>query len=337
MRSRLTLALAGLACVGALLGGALPQLGAAQVEGTVGIRLLDAPTSRAEDPRARLYVIDHLAPGTTIERRVEVSNDTNEPQDVTLYAAAAEVEDGEFNFGEGRAANDLTRWTTVTPSSLSLRPGEKGSATVKVAVPADAPPGEQYGVIWAEVRAPATDQRSLGAVNRVGIRMYVSIGPGGEPATDFEIRDITGHRGPDGRPVVEARIDNTGGRAIDLSGVLNLTNGPGGLSAGPFDANPGTTVGVGQTADLRAILNRAVPDGPWDAHIILISGTTEREATGRIHFGGGSTDAGPRWALFVALGLLMLLLLWLLILAWRRRKKKEEDEDEDVLAPTGSA
>ena len=334
MRSRLTLVLAGLVCAAGLLTGTLPHLGAAQAEGTVGIRLLDAPTARAEDPRARTYIIDHLAPGSTIQRRVEVSNDTDESQDVQLYAAAAAVENGEFNFGEGRAVNDLTRWTTVTPSTLNLAPGEDDTATVKLAVPSDAPPGEQYGVVWAEVRSPATSQQALGAVNRVGIRMYVSIGPGGEPPTDFEIRDITGYRGPDGRPVVEARIDNTGGRAIDLSGELNLTNGPGGLSAGPFDANPGTTVGVGQTAELRAVLDQAVPDGPWDAHIVLTSGTTEREATGRIHFGGGATDSAPRWPLWVALGFLLLLVLWLLILAWRRRKKKDE-EDDDVLAPAG--
>src|SRR5487761_1599761 len=84
----------------------------------VGIRLVDIPTALANDPRARQYIIDHLAPGTTISRRVEVTNYTSEPQVVTLYAAAATISGGSFLFGAGRAANELTSWTTVDPPTL---------------------------------------------------------------------------------------------------------------------------------------------------------------------------------------------------------------------------
>ena len=67
-----TVAAAVLALVGAVRSSAqtppTPQ--------SVGIRIIDVPTGRSEDPRARQYIVDHLAPGTTITRRVEVTNGT---------------------------------------------------------------------------------------------------------------------------------------------------------------------------------------------------------------------------------------------------------------------
>ena len=259
---------------------------------TVGIRIVDVPTNRSDDPRARPYIVDHVAPGTTISRRVEVSNNTAETQVVQLYAAAAAIGDGGFQFGEGRAANDLTTWTTVDPATVKPPAGGKSLATVEIVVPADASPGERYGVVWAELPAAAPPGGGIAAVNRVGVRIYLSVGPGGEPASDFAITTLEARRDADGKPVVAATVHNTGGRALDLSGQLRLTNGPGGLSAGPFDAKLGTTLGIGQTEPVLVPLDPAIPAGPWDARIVLRSGTDEREATAKITFpaAGGSSQ-----------------------------------------------
>lgn len=251
---------------------------------TVGIRIVDAPTSRADDPRALQYIVDHVAPGTTITRRVEVSNDTTEPQAVQLYAAAADIADGSFQFGDGRAANELTEWTTVEPGSVDPPAGEDMLATVTIAVPADASPGERYGVVWAELAAAVPEGGGIGAVNRVGVRIYLSVGEGGEPASDFAITAFEARRDADGNPVVAATVDNTGGRAVDLSGELMLTDGPGGLSAGPFAAELGSTLGIGQRGPVLVTLDEAIPAGPWEATIVLRSGITEREAAASITF-----------------------------------------------------
>lgn len=256
----------------------------AQMEGTVGIRIVDAPVGRTNDPRARQYIVDHLAPGTTIRRRVEVSNDTTAAQVIKLYPAAATIADGSITFGEGQAANDLTRWTSIDPPTVSPPPGRKALATVTITVPANAPPGEQYGVVWAELAPAVPAGGGVTAVNRVGVRMYVSVGPGGEPASDFAITDLQAQRSPDGIPQLAATVRNTGGRAIDLSGELRLANGPGGLSAGPFDSKLGTTLGLGQSAPVLVPLDPAIPRGPWDARIILRSGTTERDASANVTF-----------------------------------------------------
>lgn len=261
---------------------------------TVGIRILDAPTSRADDPRARLYIVDHLQPGTTIKRRVEVSNETDSVQPVQLYPAAADITDGTFRFGDGRASNELTSWTRVEPASLQIPAKSKREATVTVAVPADASPGERYGVVWAELAAATRPGGGFTAVNRVGARMYLSVGEGGEPASDFAITAFEARRDAEGRPTVAATVSNTGGRALDLSGELRLTNGPAGLAAGPFAVTLGTTLGLGQTSPVLVSLDPAIPAGPWDAKIVLRSGTTQREASATITFpAAGGAPAAP--------------------------------------------
>ncbi|HEX2699179.1 MAG TPA: hypothetical protein VHM89_03115 [Acidimicrobiales bacterium] len=339
MRRRLPFrVVGGLLIAVALAGAALPRPAAAQDESdeTVGIRLVDAPSSRVDDPRAKIYIVDHVAPGTTIKRRVEVNNGSNEPQTIQLYAAAADVSAGAFRFADGRVANDLSRWTSVDPSSVTLAPRTTGLATVTVAVPPNASAGEQYAVVWAELRAPAPDGGGIAAVNRVGVRIYLSVGPGGEPPTDFEVTALQGRRSADGSPLVAATVHNTGGRALDLSGELRLTNGPGGLTAGPFSATLGTTLGPGETEPVLVTLDKSLPRGPWDAAITMLAGTTTREATATITFpeAAGTSgravateepgDDGPRVILLVVVvgvGLLFLLLLLLLLRRRRRRPR----------------
>lgn len=260
---------------------------------TVGIRVLDAPSNRADDPRARLYIVDHLPPGTTIKRRVEVGNDTDSLQPVQLYPAASDISGGTFRFGDGRVSNELTSWTTIDPPSLSISAKAKTMATVTIAVPADASPGERYGVVWAELAAAAPPGGGIAAINRVGVRIYLSVGAGGEPASDFAITALQANRDAEGNPTVGATVRNSGGRALDLSGELRLTNGPGGLSAGPFDAKLGTTLGLGQTEPVVIRLDPALPPGPWDAKIVLRSGTTERDASARIAFPAAAATSAP--------------------------------------------
>src|SRR5438128_12662284 len=107
-RVLLLIVVAGLAAA----AGTVPALAQAPAR-AVGIRLIEAHANRANAPRAHQYIVDHVAPGTTITRHVEVSNGTATTQVVQLYPAAASIKDGNFEFGNGRAANDLTSWTTV--------------------------------------------------------------------------------------------------------------------------------------------------------------------------------------------------------------------------------
>lgn len=302
---------------------------AAPGAGSIGIRLVDAPVTARDDPRARVYIVDHLNPGAVIHRRVEVSNTTASTAHVALYPAAASITKGSFVGASAHTPNDLTTWTSVTPGEADVPAGGTVMSTVTVTVPKDAAPGEQYGVIWAETRSAPKAGSGVVQVSRVGIRLYASIGPGGAPASGFSIDSLTAQRSSDGRPMVLADVHNTGGRALDMNGSLQLTAGPGGLSAGPFPATLGTTLAIGDTETVTIPLDKALPAGPWDASITLHSGLLDRSAKATITFPArGTADAvkttsgRPGW-LYPAIGAaLALLLLGIAALVMRLRRRR---------------
>lgn len=316
--------------------------------GFVGIRLLDAPVDRADDPRARIYIVDHLAAGDVIERRVEVSNDTDREVTLPVYVGGADLDGGSFVPAEGDRG-DLTRWSDVEPSEVTLDPGERAQPMVRIAVPDDAPAGERYGVIWVE--APRADDGPIEAVNRVGVRIYLSVGEGGEPATDFRIDGLTAERPDAERLHVHAEVTNTGGRALDLRGELTLTDGPGGLSLDPVAPTEGRVLGVGDRGRVTFALDPSLPAGTWHAEVVLRSGAVERDAEGgliipepgditRAEVDEGQAGDIPPWLLTVAWLLLLLVLVALIVVLARRRRDDEEDGDEPtaaVVAPSPGA
>ena len=329
-----------IACISVLVGG-LPAVAGVRHTG-LGIRLLDAPASLVRDPRARSYVIDHLPPGAHIRRHVEVLNDTGAPAHVLLYADGATVAGGEFLPGPGQTENELTRWTTIRPSSMDLAQGQRAVATVDVVVPRDATKGERYGVIYAELPGGKTAS-GFSIASRTGVRMYVDVGFGAAPPSNFTINTLTASRTPDGSPEVQAQVHNTGGRALDMTGQLLLRNGPGGLSAGPFPVELGTTLGIGQTEPVTAILDKALPAGPWLARIELRSDLLRRAAEGTITFPtANGTSAAPVKAkavpltknrhllIPIAIGLILGVAIGLILfLLWRRRRRDEDEENRN--------
>jgi hypothetical protein len=304
-------------------------------EGSIGIRLLEVPTSLHDDPRAHLYIIDHLAQGETIHRRIEVSSGLAHRERITLYAAGASISAGRFHFFPDETPDELSTWITVTPASLDLEPQGSGTAVVTIAVPADTTDAERYAVVWAETPPSRPPGGGLAAVNRVGIRVYLSVGRGPAPPIGFRIESLTALRDRSGRPVVSAMVANTGGRAVDLGGELRLTHGPGGLSAGPFPVELGTTLGIGQRAPVRVLLDPAIPDGPWTARLTLRSDLVERSASARITFPRvAGTQSSPVPATsgsgffgsivaIVAIGIAVAAALWLLFFVRRRRDRRE--------------
>lgn len=275
--------------------GPAPPVTRAAAAGSIGLRLVDVPDSAGDDPRARIYIVDHLAPGAVIHRRIVVSNTTASAARFALYPAAAGIEGGSFVGADGHTPNDLSTWTSVDPAEPTVPAGGSVTATVKIAVPGDAAPGERLGAVWAEARS-AADAGGVVQVSRVGIRLYLSVGPGGPPAADFTIGSLTAQRSADGRPTVLATVHNTGGRALDMSGELQLSGGPGGLNAGPFPVSLGTTLAVGREEPVTIVLDRAIPDGPWDVEVVLRSGLVEHRARATITFPatGASVAVAPR-------------------------------------------
>jgi hypothetical protein len=298
---------------------AAPVARARAAAGSIGVQVLDVPLTAYDDPRARLYIIDRLHPGTVIHRRIEISNTTASTVHVVSYPAAATISRGAFVGAVAHTPNELSTWTSVLPGASDVSPGGHATVTVTIAVPRNAPPGEQYGVLWAETRSPAPAGGGITQVSRVGIRLYLSIGPGGAPASKFTIDSLTGKRSPDGQPVVVASVHNTGGRALDMSGTLQLSAGPGGLSAGPFPANLGTTLAIGATEPITIMLDKQIPNGPWHALVTLRSGLLERSARATINF---PTTGTPHAPYPIIAGLVILLLVGIVAALFMRRHRK---------------
>jgi len=86
-----------------------------------------APTAAAgassprllDDPRARIYIVDHVAPGAVVRRRIEVSNTTASAAHVSVYPAAATIAKSSFLGAADDGANELSTWTTVRPGRFA--------------------------------------------------------------------------------------------------------------------------------------------------------------------------------------------------------------------------
>jgi len=312
---------AGIAAAGAV--AVVAPSASAVPPGSIGLQLLDAPAAGRGDPRAQLYVVDHVAPGTTIRRRVRLTNTTASTVRVAMYAGDAAIRHGAFLGAAGRGRGEPSSWAGIVPAVSRLRAGGGATATVTVRVPDDAAPGERYGIAWAEVRDAAVGDGRITQVSRVGIRLYISVGPGAAPAADFAIEAVRAARSADGLPMVVATVRNTGGRALDMNGTVRLARGPGGLSAGPFPARLGTTLAIGDTERVTTVLDRKMPSGPWVARVTMRSGVLERRAHATISFPGGETPADHRLVVVVVgLGLLLLLMLLAAAAALRRRRRR---------------
>ncbi len=260
---------------------------------SIGVRLLDVSPATAADPRAQMYIVDPMRPGTQISRHIEVTSTMAAPTQVSLYAAAASITDGAFAIADGRSANELSSWVSVEPATISVPAQGTATATVTVAVPSGVSAGERYAVVWVESSAPDVPAGGIRYVSRIGIRMYIAVGVGGDPPTDFEITGLTATQTAEGAPAVIADVHNTGQRALDVHGSLTLLAGPAGLTAGPFAADMGVTVGVGSTAAVRVVLDPTLPAGPWAANLSLTSGPITRTAQGDLTFPSTGSQVVP--------------------------------------------
>lgn len=248
----------------------------------LGVGLVDVPAG-TKDPRAQNYIVDHVKPGAQFSRRYQVCNGTARPIAVQLYAGAATLTGGAFRITEGRAVNELASWVTVEPSRSVLQPGQRLLAKATFAVPKDAEEGERYGVLLAEF-PPVRNASGFPVASRIGVRVYLDVGPGGAPHSDFRVDSLQAARDADGDATVTAAVHNTGKRALDMSGSLMLRNGPGGLSGGPYAATLGTTLAPGDTEPVVVAVGRDIAAGPWSARLTLKSGFLERTVDASLTF-----------------------------------------------------
>ena len=345
LRPILAIAVGVLLVVGpAAASSAVPTATPAAGAGSIGLSLLDDTGTAGADPRARVYIVDHVGLGGVVHRRVDVANSTAGTAHIALYSAAAAIERGTFVGAPGRTSNDVSSWTSVLPSAMDLPAGGHAVANVTIRVARDAAPGEHYGVVWAEVRTAPGGSGGIVQVSRVGIRIYLSVGPGGAPAASFTIGSLSASQTSAGDQIVTASVHNTGGRALDMVGTLQLLAGPGGVRAGPFPVTLGTTVAVGDSQPVTIALAHRLPAGPWTAQLVLRSGLLEHTTQATITFpdkvrapSASSASANTGWlsAGLIGAAALLGIAAVLVVLRLRRRRRAPRLRQRD--ASEGSA
>ena len=309
-----TMTLAAVAGAGPAIGPAMavaatqPQTRPVQ---EFGARLVDVPVSEANNPRGLRYIIDYLPTGTTIHRRIFVENHEQRTAHFTVYPDAAQISDESFTGDAGATRSELTGWISVQHPEVTLGPGASVMDMVTIGVPAGATRGEHYGVIWVQQAADAraTKGFQVKVVDRVGIRIYLAVGRGGAPPTNFAITSITGHLSAKGQPSIVADVDNTGGRAVDLNGTASLTGGPGGTSAGPFPGKQIITLAPGQSGTMSFTPPKSLPDGPWRAKVTVVSGLTTSTRTQTIQFGSLVASSAAALPIMAWAGIAVVLVL----------------------------
>jgi hypothetical protein len=250
---------------------------------SIGIRLIALPGT-SPDALASSYVVDQLAPGASVTRTVEIDNTTSATADISVYSAGASIVRGNFSFAPGTSQDALSSWTSLGNHVVRLAPGTEATDTLTIKVPVNASSGQRYAVLWAQLSSRPTVTREVEEVNRVGVRMYVSIGPGGAPPSNFAIGALTAERSTTGARLVAATVDNTGQSTLDISGSVALSQGPGGLRAGPFAATLGAVLAPHTSELVTARIGSALPRGPWRADLSLASGRTRRSDVATITF-----------------------------------------------------
>lgn len=254
----------------------------------LGIRLLDFPAEQASDPRAREYIVQTAEPGTTITRRLQITNTTGNMQRVQIAATAASIRHGRFT-ANGTTQNELARWIVLSTSMVTIPNGDHATITTITTIPTTATAGERYAAIWAQMRSTnASSPGRIAVVNRVGIRAYINVATSNSPP-DFTISKLSATRANDGKPTLTAVVQNTGNTAVDLTGQATLTDGPGETSAGPFMTNAAISLAPGQGSRVRISTAAALARGPWTATITLRSGNLTRSKTTRITFPAKTT------------------------------------------------
>lgn len=170
---------------------------------------------------------DHAASaGEVYEEVIEVHNPTAEPQQArvaqTDYRFAA---DGTNDFGTpGSTERSNADWITVTPSMVTLSPGETATVTVSVRVPGatPAPAGSYWSMIMIEPIPRGSDESTLdapqdlqyGVVERVryGVQIATHVGAAVAAA---EVVAVTLEAGDAGTRVLSADVINGGTGMLD--------------------------------------------------------------------------------------------------------------------------
>jgi hypothetical protein len=183
-------------------------------------------------PGGRDYFIYTLKSGQLFGDTVGVSNLGTTTATFVVYATDARTtNDGSFSLmREEEKAKDVGTWITLGATQYTLEPGKRVDIPFKLAIPADATPGDHVGAIVAQrVDDPKNPGSGIGldVRVRVGARLYVRVDGPLNPSLAVESMSVR-YDSP-GNPFgsADAHIDytltNTGDVRLSPTAALRLS------------------------------------------------------------------------------------------------------------------
>ncbi|MDG4764172.1 DUF916 domain-containing protein [Solwaraspora sp. WMMD406] len=244
MRKPAALATGLLLAAGLLAGPAptvppAPELASAAAQSlTWGV----APSS-PEGPNGRPAFEYKLDPGATLTDYVAISNHSDQPITLDVYASDAFTTDqGGFDLlAADTASVDVGAWITLPARTITVPSTSRLDVPFTITVPDNATPGDHPGGIVASLAATGTDEQGnqVAVDHRVGSRVYLRVTGELRPALDVADLSIT-HDGT-WNPIAGGTVTAT--FTVRNTGNVRLTGQPDLAVAGPFGSARRTASG----------------------------------------------------------------------------------------------
>ena len=296
----------------------------------------DGPGDRA----AFEYTLD---PGTTISDVVAVSNYTEQPLTLDLYASDA-VRNTQGGFDLLPAADepvDVGAWVDLGEPTVTIPARSRVDVPFRITVPPNATPGDHAGGIVAGLIAQATGGTGgqVAVDRRVGARIYLRVTGTLQP--QLTVDDV--HVAFDGLPLGQpgtVRVDYT----IRNDGNLRLAGRPSVRVGGPFGLGERTWTGdlLPELLPGDSITGSAAVSGVWQLGPLDVDIEIQPETSGTQILDPApspGTYATQLWVVpWIALAVLATLVAALI---WRRRRRRRAarrpSADTTAAAPAASA
>lgn len=208
-----------------------PSPGPAAGVGETGAARWAVQPSSAKGPTGRNYFIYDLAPGSTLTDHVGITNLGDRPVTFDVYGTDAySAADGAFALlPADRQATDVGSWISVDRREWTIPAGKRVDIPFRLAVPANATPGDHTGGVIgavARVRTTADGQRVL-VDQRLAARVYLRVNGPVRPAVTVEAVNVS-YDNPvnpfaGGDVVVRYRLRNDGNVRLGGSGTVTVS------------------------------------------------------------------------------------------------------------------
>lgn len=114
-----------------------------------------------------------IAPGTSFDGKLTLTNSGKETLAVTMNAEVFSVTDEVYDYSFDPSGKGVD-WVTFGSNEITIESGKSATVTYKVAVPIDAEPGGRYLSLFAS-SSPSTAVPGVTSINRVASLLYITV------------------------------------------------------------------------------------------------------------------------------------------------------------------